>query len=158
MRALILKDGEGETLAGGGFSITYKTRSEMTNDAVGIYEITLAAGSPGAGLHFHKIMTEMFHVLSGTLSMTIDGETIEAGPNTYVHVPPGVVHSFSNRGSEPARFMLTFTPALAREGFFEGLLKLAKEQRLGDQSAMLELMEKYDQYPTSGVEGWSGGR
>jgi quercetin dioxygenase-like cupin family protein len=155
MPALILQNGEGPTLSYGGVRITYKTRSETTNDALGIYEITLPAGSPGAGPHYHKIMTEMFYVLSGALSLMVDGQPVEAGQGAFVQIPPGVVHAFGNRGVEPARFMLSFTPALAREGFFEGLADLARSGRIGDEGAMQDLMARYDQYPTSGVEGWS---
>lgn len=155
MPALILTDREGPTLALGGMSIIYKTRSESTNDAVGIYEVTLGPKSPGAGPHYHKIMTEMFYVLSGTLAMTADGKAVDAGPGCFVQIPPGVVHSFQNRAAEPVRFLLTFTPALAREGFFEGLFDLARGNRLGDAGAMLDLMNRYDQYPAEGIDGWS---
>ncbi len=155
MPALILRQGEGPTVRMGPNSITYKTRSETTGDAVGIYELTLAPGMPGAGPHYHKIMTEMFHILSGTLSMLVDDEIIQAGPGDFIQVPPGVVHAFDNRGKETVRFMLSFTPALAREGFFEGLAELAVSGRFGDAAAMKDLMDRYDQVPTEGIDGWS---
>lgn len=155
MSALILRNGEGPTLSLGGNTITYKTRSESTNDALGIYELTLRPGSPGAGPHYHKIMTEMFHVLSGTLSMMVGDQTVEVGPGDFVQIPPGVEHAFANRGKETARFMLSFTPALAREGFFEGLAELARTNRMTDEAAMRDLMDRYDQVPTRGIDGWS---
>lgn len=155
MPALILRNGEGPTITFGGSSITYKSRSEMTNDALGFYEMTLAPNSPGAGPHYHKIMTELFYVLAGKLSMMVDGKPIEASAGDFVEIPPRVVHAFYNGASEPARFILSFTPALAREGFFEGLADLARTNRLGDQAAMLDVMNRYDQYPTSDMSGWS---
>jgi mannose-6-phosphate isomerase-like protein (cupin superfamily) len=155
MEALVLNDGEGHQLSAGGMTVTYKVTSDRTGDALGVYEITLAAQSPGAGLHFHDVLIEVFHVLSGTLSMTLDGRAVEAGPGCFVHVPPKVVHSFHNRGETPVRFVLTFAPALSREGFFEGLAALSREGRLGDAAAMREVMAKYDQTPIRGVEGWS---
>jgi mannose-6-phosphate isomerase-like protein (cupin superfamily) len=45
----------------------------------------------------------MFYVLEGTLTMLIDGTNRRIGPGTFVCVPPGVVHAFSNPSGEPAR-------------------------------------------------------
>ncbi len=43
--------GTGATI--GGMQVRYLARSDATGDAIGIYAVTLAARSPGAGLHRH---------------------------------------------------------------------------------------------------------
>ncbi|MGT2487609.1 cupin domain-containing protein [Methylobacterium oryzae CBMB20] len=100
-------------------------------------------------------MTETFSVEAGRLALHVDGADHDLGPGDFALIPPGVAHAFANRGDRPARFTLSFAPALGREGFFEGLAKLAAEGRLSDQAAMTELMARYDQEPLAGFAGWS---
>ena len=151
----ILRAGEAEGVRIGGMHVTYLARSGSTHDAMGIYAISLAPRSPGAGLHRHAVLTETFEIHAGVLTLRIDGRDLDAGPGDFVLIPPGQPHAFANRGGEPVRFTLSFTPALAREGFFEGLAKLAAANRLSDEDAMERLMRRYDQEPLEGFGGWS---
>ncbi len=139
----------------GGMRVHYLARSGATRDALGIYRVELAPRSPGAGLHRHARLTETFEVHTGRLTVRIEGHTLELGPGDFVLIPPDQPHAFANRGDEPVRFTLSFTPALAREGFFEGLAELAAADRLGDEAAMDALMARYDQEPLEGFSGWS---
>ena len=139
----------------GGMSVHYLARSGATRDALGIYRIELAPRAPGAGLHRHARLTETFEVHSGTLSVRIEGHSLELGPGDFVLIPPNQPHAFCNRSDAPVRFTLSFTPALAREGFFEGLAELAATDRLSDEAAMEALMARYDQEPLEGYSGWS---
>lgn len=154
MAATILARGEGERISFGSTVVTYKARSEETGDALGVYELTLAAGSAGAGLHVHRVLTETFHVLEGELTMALEGGDRRLGPGDFALVPPGVVHGFSNRSDEPVTFVLTFSPALAREGFFEGFAALDARGKLGDEAEMRALMRRFDQEPAGAFGGW----
>ena len=46
----------------------------------------------GAKLHYHKIATELYYVLSGEGKVILDDEEQEVRPGTMIHIPPGVVH------------------------------------------------------------------
>jgi mannose-6-phosphate isomerase-like protein (cupin superfamily) len=50
-------------------------------------------------------------MLEGELVFTADGEEVVAGPGTFVHVPPGVEHTFENRTDTVARFVNVHAPA-----------------------------------------------
>jgi len=43
--------------------------------------------------HFHQDSDEVFIVLSGTLEVTVEGNTFTVGPREFCHFPVGVVHS-----------------------------------------------------------------
>ena len=139
----------------GGMHATYLARSDATADAIGIYRVTMDPRTPGAGLHRHARLTETFAVEAGTLILHLDGTDIDLGPGDFALVRPGTPHAFANRGDEAVRFTLSFAPALAREGFFEGLADLAAAGRLSEAEAMEDLMLRYDQEPLAGFEGWS---
>jgi uncharacterized cupin superfamily protein len=53
----------------------------------------------------------MFYVLEGTLTMRLGNETVELPEGSFVCVPPGVVHTFSNPGESPVRLLNFNTPA-----------------------------------------------
>jgi mannose-6-phosphate isomerase-like protein (cupin superfamily) len=55
-------------------------------------------GSP-AGLHVHAV-DQVFYILSGTMSLNIEGREYEAGPGTVVFFPAGVPHRNWNAGGE----------------------------------------------------------
>ena len=46
----------------------------------------------GAKLHYHKIATELYYVLSGEGKVLLDGEEQDVRPGSMIHIPPGVVH------------------------------------------------------------------
>jgi mannose-6-phosphate isomerase-like protein (cupin superfamily) len=153
--SVLQRRGTAEHVAVGNVVLEYLAPSFRTDDAIGIYRVTIAPESPGAGLHYHKRMIEMFEIQTGTLSMSLDGQSVEAKEGDFVLVVPGSIHGFSNRSKSPVTFTLSFTPALAREGFFEGLAELIATHRMNDQVAMQALSDKYDQFPVEGPDAWT---
>jgi len=68
---------------------------------------------------------------------------VRAGQGTFVMVPIGAVHTFSNPTDKPARFLNTFTPPLYL-GYFEALSKLTQGSVAPDPQQLAELMAHYD--------------
>lgn len=62
------------------------------------YVATPPRGGSPAGLHVHDF-EQLFYVLSGTMSIEIDGDRFEAGPGSLVLFPQGVPHRNWNEGS-----------------------------------------------------------
>ena len=73
--------------------------------------ITVQPHRDGPELHVHDAEDDAFYVLEGELTFTVDGEDVVAGPGTFVLVPPGVPHTFANRGDATARFVNVHAPA-----------------------------------------------
>jgi mannose-6-phosphate isomerase-like protein (cupin superfamily) len=61
---------------------------------------TPAGGGSPAGMHTH-VVDQIFYILSGTMSLEIEGRQYEAGPGSLVVFPAGVPHRNWNGGSEP---------------------------------------------------------
>ena len=56
-------------------------------------------GSP-AGMHTH-VVDQLFYIMSGTMSLEIDGQAYTAEPGTLVVFPAGIPHRNWNGGAEP---------------------------------------------------------
>ena len=67
-----------------------------------ITQLAQAVFQPGdiAPGHVHLDMGEVFLVLSGTLTIEIDGETSTHSPGTCLSLPPNEHHELSIRGNE----------------------------------------------------------
>ena len=73
--------------------------------------ITIQPGRSGPPPHVHAGEDDAFYMLEGELVFTVEGEELTAGPGTFVLVPPGVEHTFANRGDVVARFVNVHAPA-----------------------------------------------
>jgi len=111
MHPTIHGPGEGERHALGATEILIKATGEETAGSFFLSETTIAPGFPGPPPHHHDTLHDMFYVLEGTLTVRVGDERHELGPGTFVCVPPGVVHTFSNPGDAPVRFLNFNTPS-----------------------------------------------
>ena len=75
--------------------------------------VTCAKTPPGGGspvgLHTH-VVDQLFYILSGTMSLEIAGNKLEAGPGTLVVFPAGVPHRNWNAGSDAAVYLAISSP------------------------------------------------
>ncbi len=70
---------------------------------------------PGGGVpftHRHVVQTERFDVLSGELTVVLDGVVHSVGAGETATVEPGVAHCWTSTGEEPLYCVLTITPSL----------------------------------------------
>jgi quercetin dioxygenase-like cupin family protein len=72
----------------------------------------------GVDLHTHDDHTDCFYVLDGQAQFTIGGETLRAGPGSFVAAPSGTVHGFRVAGDGDLRVLNIHAP---NTGFIAGL-------------------------------------
>lgn len=110
--AVIHGPGDGERHeAGGGSAIVIKATGVDTAGSFFLSETVIAAGFQGPPPHRHEQLHDMFYVLEGVLTVLAGEETHQLPPGTFVCVPPGVTHTFSNTSDQPVRFLNFNTPA-----------------------------------------------
>jgi mannose-6-phosphate isomerase-like protein (cupin superfamily) len=112
MDATVHRPGEGETIGSPATAaVTIKASGEETGGSFYLGESVIQPGFPGPPPHRHERLHDMFYVLDGTLTMRLGDRTLELEAGSFVCVPPGVVHTFSNPGDGPVRFLNFNTPA-----------------------------------------------
>ena len=105
-RAVVARPGEGHRVG----NVEFLARSADT-PRFNLAVITIQPRRHGPPPHAHAGEDDSFYVLEGELTFTVDGEEVVAGPGTFVLVPPGVEHTFANRGNAVARFVNVHAPA-----------------------------------------------
>ncbi len=144
----ILPAGAGEAVTAVGVAITFKTTGAQSAGQFLTLEYTAPPRFSGPPLHWHKVSTEIFYVLEGSLTVTIDGQSTTIGPGGYAYVPPGVVHGFSNQTDTPVRYFGIASPA-GLEDYFAEMTKLIQDEPSWppeDMGKLVALMAKYDTF------------
>ncbi len=145
-KAVIISPDKGEKLELNTISITFKVTSELSNDQLGVYEISLPPMAIGAKLHYHRFMDETFIVNKGTLTIQVGDKEYQAKPETVAYIPRFTPHGFKNDTNETVKLTLIFNPSQKREGFFKGLYETLNETPI-NQEKYLKLYNKYDSFP-----------
>jgi quercetin dioxygenase-like cupin family protein len=141
--AHVLGSGEGEAHFIGATRITIKATGEQTAGTFYLGETELAPGFPGPPPHTHERLHDMFYVLEGCLSIRLGDHTVEAKPGTFVCVPPGVRHTFSNHGDQSVRFLNFNTPS-GWEGYMRDLGAAFGSEEPPSQEAIGRIASRYD--------------
>jgi mannose-6-phosphate isomerase-like protein (cupin superfamily) len=74
--------------------------------------VSIAQYPPGARSpsHLHKKTTEIYFILKGTLTATIQGVQYKVREGHLLYIPPGYKHSAKNRGIKECCFLTINTP------------------------------------------------
>jgi mannose-6-phosphate isomerase-like protein (cupin superfamily) len=94
---------------GGGQTIGYSFFSKVPKLGLVFRKRALKPGS-GIGLHEQK-EDEIYYVLSGTGTMTLDGKTVNVTPGTAVLTRTGSSHSLRQTGSEDLVILINYEAA-----------------------------------------------
>jgi mannose-6-phosphate isomerase-like protein (cupin superfamily) len=133
---ILLRRGEGELLDLGPAQGRIKVGADDGLGSVAVVELGLGAESPGPPPHFHAVLTDSFYVLDGTLTVLLGGEEHEAPAGSYALVPPGNVHTVSNPGGEPVRFLNVSVPG--------GLDRYLRDLAAADPSEFPAVVARHD--------------
>jgi mannose-6-phosphate isomerase-like protein (cupin superfamily) len=103
---IVVPPGEGRRIG----NVEFLARSRDTR-RFNLALITIQPNRDGPDVHAHAVEDDSFYILNGELTFLLGDTEIVAGPGTFVLVPPGVRHTFANRGDTEARFINVHAPA-----------------------------------------------
>ena len=109
--------GRGRSLWVFGGLVTFYALGEDTGGAFTLLEESTAPET-GAIPHVHHEEDQGLYVLDGEHEFVCDGRTFPGSAGSFVYVPRGTVHSFSNVGTTPGRLLVLSLPAGGTEDFF----------------------------------------
>jgi quercetin dioxygenase-like cupin family protein len=119
---------------------------KVGRDELALVEFELEPGFEGPSPHIHRRHVDAFFVVAGSPQFRIENRTVEGDPGTFVAAPPGVIHSFSNRGPDPALLVNVHAPSC---GFHEYLHVMDDVEEELDEATHA----RYDVYE---LDSWNG--
>ncbi len=127
---VVLGPGEGRAYPMGRLSAVFKADGAETGHGYSISEWWLDPHTKGPGPHSHP-EDDAFYVLTGTMSVMVGTEWIEATAGSFVLVPGNVTHDFQNRSSDRAGMLNVSAPGDFEERM-PGIAEWFIERPLGD--------------------------
>lgn len=119
MNAIFKSDAVTQSLWFGNTLVTILVSPGQGNDGTCLIEHRMPYGE-SPPLHVHRNEDEVFHVLSGTLRLQVDGRQLQLEAGQSAIAPKGLPHSFRVESAEGAH-VLTIT----RGGDFESMVRAA---------------------------------
>jgi mannose-6-phosphate isomerase-like protein (cupin superfamily) len=121
-----------------------KAGGDDTRGAYTLRETLVAPRQPPVQVHIHQAMEEGFYILEGRLRFRLGEREVTMGAGSFVLVPRGVIHTFSNPDDVAARCLILFSPP-GFERYFEELagLRAASPDGLVEAAALAALAARY---------------
>lgn len=113
---------------------------------MGVFELTVPAGSNVPPPHSHTFNEECVYALSGTLRYSVDGETRDLRPGDWMRTPKGSVHGFSNPHAQTARALIVLTPDIGAQ-YFRDVADVVNAGGPPDRTRLLVVMARYGLVP-----------
>ena len=118
--------------------------AEQTNGAFAVGEFSGGEG-PWTVPHVHQHTEESFYVLEGAFIFTLGADEVEAGPGSFIRVPPGTRHEL--RAAPGGGRLLTMWVPGGLDAMFVELSRLPPGS-LRDPQARKAISMRFDSIPT----------
>ncbi|WP_068470937.1 cupin domain-containing protein [Candidatus Protochlamydia phocaeensis] len=122
-QSVVLKAGEGPIFSTQQNTYQIKLMAAHTDGEWAFIEQTIEPGCPPPPIHLHQTFSESFYILEGKLDVFFNDQWLQAGPGTFILVPPNVYHTLANKGQERTKILIFYHPA-GFENFYEEWVKL----------------------------------
>jgi quercetin dioxygenase-like cupin family protein len=116
---IIDQPGDGDVLRFSPTELLVWKATLATTGAFDQLELTAQPGHAGASEHVHGATEECFYVLAGAFRFTVAGSQVLAGPGTFLFVPRGIAHTWTNAAETASTMLLTLVPGGMKPFFDE---------------------------------------
>lgn len=123
--------------------IVFKLSSNQTAGNIGVSESILPVGFLGAPPHSHKNFDEICRVTQGVLNIMVGTQVFEVKAGDWHLRPRGIVHTFWNCGTEPAKFIELYVPG-GHEAYMQALSDMFIGGKRPEPGALEGLAKKFD--------------
>ena len=137
-----------EAVVGGDELLAERVVLLVDVEEIGISKSCSDPSGPSPPPHVHRRHAESFYVLEGELAITVGDRQLRAEAGSWVQVPPGVPHTVSHRGSEPACFLDLHAPNCGFGAFLRAL------HAAGDDEQRAVARAGFDQQPRDSLMHW----
>lgn len=136
-----------ETIRAGQIIIDFLLEAADTNGSAAMFEFTIPAGAKVPLPHYHEHFDETIYGLSGIVTFTVDGKSMDLSPGETCFIPRGTVHGFDNLKQVDARALSIITPALLGPIFFKEVAEILNTGGPPDLGKLGMVMTKHGLIP-----------
>lgn len=134
-----------DTIRVGQLSIDYLVDG-ASERSMGVFELSVPAGSNVPPPHSHTFNEECVYVLEGVLRYSVGGETRDLRAGEWMRTPKGSVHGFSNPHAETARALIILFPDIGAQ-YFRDVAEVVNAGGPPDRARLQAVMARYGLVP-----------
>lgn len=131
-----------ETLALGPDFMRLLLDADATGGAISAHHARLTDGALGANPHRHRISSEVFYMVHGSLDVLVGEDLVRITSGDLAVAPPGVTHAFAASPGCDADVFVFITPGVQRFDFFRQVSLVVRGE--GDRDALLHMQSDFD--------------
>lgn len=139
---VIVRAADAETLATASIRVRLLADSSVTGGALSTQRVELSEGADGATPHVHRMSSELFYVLSGSVDVLTGSRVVTGTEGDLIVIPPGMPHAFAASTGHPGELLIVITPGVERFEYFRHLGRIARGEALAE--SLLEVQDRYD--------------
>jgi quercetin dioxygenase-like cupin family protein len=138
-----------ETIRLGPLTVRFLLTGDNATGSIAAFEVIVPGGQRLAGpAHSHDHYEETIYGLTGVLTWTVDGKSIDVGPGQALCIPRGAIHRFDNNESQEAKALCVITPAAIGPEFFRECAEVLNAAGgPPDRGKMVEVMRRHGLTP-----------
>ena len=136
-----------EPIKVGGLTIDYFVDGS-DQGGLGVFELTVPAGSNVPPPHSHTHNEECVYVLEGVLRYSVDDVVRDLRPGEWMRTPRGSVHGFSNPHGKTARALIMLSPDIGAQ-YFRDVAAVVDAGGPPDKAKLLAVMSRYGLVPAA---------
>ncbi|MFC7524110.1 cupin domain-containing protein [Parapedobacter sp. GCM10030251] len=134
---------------GNGVEIHFCLDAGDTNAQFTLFKVVVHPNAKVPAAHYHENFDETLYGLKGSLTLTVDDETLRLNPGDCCFIKRGRVHSFHNDTSEPAEMLAYANPGVFTAHYFKDLLQVLNAGGPPDMARMKQIMLQYGLVPVA---------
>jgi quercetin dioxygenase-like cupin family protein len=136
-----------ETIKAGQITIDFLLEAADTNGSAAMFEFTIPAGAKVPLPHYHEHFDETIYGLSGIVTFTVNGKSMNLSAGETCFIPRGAVHGFDNLQQVDAKGLSVITPALLGPIFFKQVAEIVNAGGPPDLKKLGIVMTKHGLIP-----------
>ncbi len=140
-QVMFVQPGQGRFISVLGSEMTFKVTGDDTNGNWCLIEYSQTPGARTPPQHAHD-WDEAYYILQGQMTFRIRDRTFDAAAGSFLLVPGGIPHTYTNGTSEAVDFLLMLSPA-GFERFFEDVEVLLETEPSPSMDTVQDLAAKH---------------
>ena len=136
-----------EQIAIGELKLNFLVDGQDTDDTLVIFEMLVPPNAKVPAPHYHTDVDETLYIMEGTLTQRYGTETLKLRAGDKLFIKRGIIHGFSNDGSDTVRALCTLSPASIGPDYFREIAAVISMGGPPDKERVFAIMQRYGLEP-----------
>lgn len=132
-----------EQITIGELQLNFLADGDDTDGTLVMFEMLVPPNAKVPAPHYHTEVDETLYVMEGVLTQLYGADILEMKSGDKLFIKRGIVHGFSNKGSETARVLCALSPASIGPAYFREIAAIINAGGPPDLQMLLSIMKRH---------------